>query len=287
MMIKLGVVSGLWWYAGCSSGVELLQRVHSLGVRYVGFQGAFAGNPARLSMPEKRAICAERAARDMVIANFINVLPYNMGSATAAESDQNVAYFRQAMEFAQMLGCNQMLVNAGQWAPGHSRADVWPRAVNFLQGLAETAKADGVYLALETEPYVSFLVNDMRSTRRMLDDVGSAHLLTLPDTGHMALAREAASDLLPVAETVIHAHFSDHELLRHTNQILGSGAVDTRYYLDALEAIDAPEQARRYDQEFAILVELGMPGVNIPDPEDWARRSLAHAQKIAPELSLE
>jgi sugar phosphate isomerase/epimerase len=121
----------------------------------------------------------------------------------------------------------------------------------------------------------------------MQHDVGRPNFGLLADLGHIGLARESAADLVPLADTILHAHFSDHEENRHTNQVIGSGAVPLGELLAGLHQleIDARLQARGYD-ELAISLELGVPGDVIPDPEAWVRRSIAAVQALDPGLGL-
>jgi sugar phosphate isomerase/epimerase len=220
--------------------------------------------------------------------NYVCHAPHNIPSASERESDENLEYLKAAVDLALVWGVNQIMLNAGQWAYDVGRQEAWARSVSFLQRLCDYAAGRGIFIAQETEPYVWFLVNDVASTLRMMEDVDRPNLTTLVDLGHMALAREGPEELERLSGSIIHGHFSDHEPHRHTNQVIGTGFAATGDYLDALLAMDIDEQVKRfgYDQ-FVMSFELGAPGDSIADPDDWVRRSIEHVRQVAPYVTLD
>jgi sugar phosphate isomerase/epimerase len=176
---------------------------------------------------------------------------------------------------------------AGMWAYGLRREESWNKSVGFLQRLCEYAAPREVFIAQEAEPYVWFLVNDIASAVRMIEDVDRPNFTTLVDLGHMGLAREGPQELRRLRDTIIHAHFSDHEPLRHTNQTIGTGFVRTVDYLNELREMDIDKSVRRFGyDELVVSFELGSPGDSITDPDAMAERSLEHVQQIADYINL-
>jgi len=58
-------------------------------------------------------------------------------------------------------------------------------------------------------------------------------------------------------------------------------------YLDALRRMDIDKQVERFGyDEIVISLELGAPGGEVGDADDWVRQSLQHIQEIAPYMSL-
>ena len=85
--------------------------------------------------------------------------------------------------------------------------------------MCDYAALGDVFIAHEEEPYVWFLVYNLPTTVRMLEDLARQNFSVLVNPSHMALARESANDL-----TIIHAHFSDHQPYLHTNQVIGTAS---------------------------------------------------------------
>jgi sugar phosphate isomerase/epimerase len=279
--MKIGMLTGVWYLAEQADVIASLRRAAALGFRYVDLHGVFHAGPAHLSLAGRLAVKAEMRALGLTPRNYVLHARHNLASASEAELEIDYAYLREGIDLALSWDIHQVMLNAGQWSYGVTREAAWSRAVRFIQRVCDYAAPREVYIAQESEPYVWFLVNDIRSTERMWADVGRPNFVTLIDLGHLALAREGYADLERLADTIIHAHFSDHEAYRHTNQVIGSGFTPTGEYLDMLRRLEIDRRIRRlgYD-ELVVSFELGMPGVEIPDADDWVRRSLQHVQSL-------
>ncbi len=281
------MLTGLWFIAQGATLSESLRRVAALGFRYVDLHGVFHAGPVHLSDRERAAIKPELDSLGLVPRNYILHPRHNPASASEKELDADIAYLREGMDMACGWGVRQMMLNAGQWETAISRQDAWASAVGFLQRVCECAAGYEMQIAQEPEPYVWFLVNDLASARRMIADVDRPNFNVLVDLGHMGLARESRPDLELVADRIIHAHFSDHQPMKHTNQVIGTGATPTEDLVRALRDLEIDRRIGRLGfDELVISCELGVPGDVIPDPDDWALRSLRFVQSIAPDLRL-
>jgi sugar phosphate isomerase/epimerase len=286
--MKIGMLTGIWHIAESATLVESLRRAAALGFHYVDFQGVFHAGPVHLSPRERLAVKAELSALGLEPRNYVLHAPHNLASTDRAELEECFTYLQEGIEMALTWGINQLMLNAGQWAYGVGREEAWAKAVHFLQRVCDHAAPREMYIALESEPYVWYLVNDINSTERMLADVDRPNFVTLIDLGHMALAREGPGELARLVDTIIHAHFSDHQPFQHTNQVIGTGFTRVAEYLDALYRLDIDRRMRRFGyDELVVSLELGAPGDRIQDPDDWVRRSLEHILQVAPTMTLE
>jgi sugar phosphate isomerase/epimerase len=285
--MKIGMLTGVWAIAESATIIEGLRRAAALGFRYVDLHGVFHAGPAHLSEQERRAVKSELSALGLTPRNYVLHAPHNLASTNAAELEACFEYLREGIDMAVAWGINQLMLNAGQWAYGVSRDEAWSKAVRFLQRVCDYAAPREVFIAVESEPYVWFLINDIHSTEQILADVDRPNLTTLIDLGHLALAREGPDDLARMADTIIHAHFSDHEPFKHTNQVVGSGFTRTAAYLDRLQKLDIDSKMGRFGyKELVVSFELGFPGDTIEDPDERVRRSLAHVLEVAPFMTL-
>ncbi len=249
--------------------------------------GVFHGGPAHLTREDAKLVKREMASLGLTPRNYVCHALHNIPSADDATLEVNFDYLKKAIDLATLWGINQMMLNAGQWAFGVGRDEAWNRSVRFLQRLCDYAAKRDVYIVQEAEPYVWFLVNDIASTVRMMDDVARPNFTTLVDLGHMALAREGRADLERLGDSIIHAHFSDHEPYLHTNQPIGTGFTPTKEYLDALRDMDVDRSVQRFGyDELVVSFELGVPGDFIDDPDDRVRRSIEFVQQVAPYMTL-
>jgi sugar phosphate isomerase/epimerase len=285
--MRIGMLTGLWYISDAKTLMESLQRTAALGFRYVDIHGVFHGGPAHLSRDDAKAVKREMEFLGLTPRNYVCHAPHNIPSANDAALEVNFDYLKRAIDLAVLWNVNQMMLNAGRWAFGIRRDVAWNRSVQFLQRLCDYAAEQNMFIVQEAEPYVWFLVNDIASTLRMMEDVARPNFATLVDLGHMALAREGKADLERLGDSIIHAHFSDHEPYLHTNQPIGTGFTPTREYLDALREMEIDRSVKRFGyDELVVSFELGVPGDSIDDPDDRVRRSIEYVQQIAPYVTL-
>jgi sugar phosphate isomerase/epimerase len=285
--MKIGMLTGIWWIAEKATLIESLRRAAALGFHYVDLHGVFHGGPQHLAPGERLAVKSELKSLGLTPRNYVLHPLHNLASASEAELEQSLHYLEGGIDLALSWGVHQLELNTGQWAFGLPRAPSWERVVRFLQKLCDYAAPRDFYIAIESEPYVWFLVNDLASTVHMLADVDRQNFTVLLDLGHLALERQGPAELLQISDVIINAHFSDHKPTQHTNQVIGSGFTPTADYLDALRKMQIDRRVQRYGyDELLVSFELGVPGDEITDPDDWVRRSLQCVQQIAPYMSL-
>ena len=285
--MKIGMLTGLWYVAGEATLVESLQRAAALGFRYVDLHGVFHAGPAHLSLQARLQVKTELETLRLTARNYVLHAPHNPASSSPAELEAGIEYLREGIDLCLYWGINQLMLNPGQWVYGVPRQQAWVNAVRFIQRVCDYAASRGIFIALEAEPYVWFLVNDIPSTARTLADVDRENLTVLVDLGHMGLSWESPEDFARLGDRIIHAHFSDHEKFRHTNQVIGTGVTPTAEYLGWLQSTDIDRRVRRFGyDELVVSFELGAPGDQMLDPDDQVRRSLEYVRHIAPFMSL-
>jgi sugar phosphate isomerase/epimerase len=286
--MKIGMLTGIWWIAEKATLIESLHRVAALGFRYVDLHGVFHAGPQHLDPEERLAVKSELTSLGLTPRNYVLHPLHNLASASDVELDQNLSYLKEGIDLALSWGIHQLELNTGQWAYGVPRVPTWERAVRFLQKLCDYASPREFHIAIESEPYVWFLVNDLASTVRILADVDRQNFTVLVDLGHLALERQNPDELLQISDVIINAHFSDHKPYQHTNQVIGSGFTPTVDYLNALQQMQIDRRVQRFGyDELLVSFELGVPGEQIPDPDERVRRSLQYVQQVAPYMSLD
>lgn len=159
-------------------------------------------------------------------------------SNVAARGDDAIRrsrqHFKRAIDVAADLGAGMVSITSGWGFLDESRETAWDRSVRMLSTLGSYAGERGVTLALEAlQPEESNLCNCVRDLRTMLEDVGSAHLKVLLDTGAMWRAGESVRDYMDAfGKDVVHCHFTD---ARETSHLAwGDGVRDMRGDLLAL-----------------------------------------------------
>ena len=284
--MRIGIITSLWAYAENLDLCDTLERIAGLGFTCVDILGILHGDPALLPEGEKRRVRDKLSDLGLTAHSMVGLPPVNVAISDATEIQTGLDYMVRCMEFANLLGIRQLLINGGQRIAGLPHERAWANAATFLRRCAECGADHEVFVTLETEPYLHYLVNDLRTLAGMLEEVDHPYLVSILDLGHVMLARDRVEEFGLLGDRIVHAHFSDHEPTRHTNQIVGTGVTPTTEYLYALHQLGVDEFAARRGMEFAITFELGTRDTPIRDPDDWALRSLAYVRKIDPTLEL-
>jgi sugar phosphate isomerase/epimerase len=179
-----------------------------------------------------------------------------------------------------------VLFNGGKRAFEVPPDESWQRAVSFMQEAAEYAQRAGVYITLEAEPYVYFLVHDLGTTLRMVKAVDHPHFLAAIDIGHMNLSREAPATIEDLKLWIARIHLSENDGLLHANAILGTGSVTFGPYLRTLKDSGIDKLLATNGMELIAVMELGVLGDEIEDPDAYAIRSMEHIRAVAPFMEL-
>jgi len=284
--MKLGVITSLWAYAENLSAVRSLERIASLGMHHVDILGSLHGHPLKLSQGEKDQIRDRLTTLDLIVGSLIQLPPGNIASKDENERQTCFEYIQAGIDFISYLGGKQVLFNGGKRAFGIPHNQSWDNAVNFIRQASTYAQDKGVYITVEAEPYVYFLVNDLNTTYQMVRDVDHPNCMTTLDMGHMNLSRDAPETLEIIKPWTMRIHLSENDGVLHANDILGTGTVDTGAYLRTLEKMNFAENCVEHDMDLIAVMELGVLGDDIQKPDDYASRSMEHILNIAPFMEL-
>lgn len=280
--MKLGVITSLWAYAEDLPLWETLERIAALGIRYVDILGSLHGDPLLLSAWEKRRILERLKSLDLVPCNLVLLPPGNIASEDESEVEACWEYVQAGMEFIAFLRGDQALFNGGKRALGVPHQKSWDNAVAFMRRASEYGQQAGVFITLEAEPYVYFLVNDLDTTLRMVEEVDHSHFLATVDLGHMNLSRDAPGALERLKGRIAHIHLSENDGLLHANKVIGTGTVSTGDYLQALRDLGVEGECAERGIELVAALELGVRGERIDDPDNWVRCSVEYVTNLVP-----
>ena len=109
--------------------------------------------------------------------------------------------------------------------------DQWKWAVEHVRELAEYASRLGLEIAIELEPFHLSLINNIGRMSRFLADVDYPAAKANVDISHLALAKDAASEISKLKGRIAHVHLSDCDGKKHGDLPPGRGVVDFPPYL--------------------------------------------------------
>ena len=149
--------------------------------------------------------------------------PYQYAAPAGFQAERSFRYFSNGVRAAAELGCRVMTVNSGWGGLGERPGAAWTRSAEMLRRLCETARVEGVTLALESlRADESDLVNDLESTKRMIREVGHPSLKAMVDTIAMGAGGESLEGWFDAfGADLVHMHFLDGDPYVHN--IWGDG----------------------------------------------------------------
>jgi len=285
--MKLGVITTPWAIAFGLGLPETFARIAAMGFRYVDILGILHGDPLALSEAQKQEAVDALQRHRLTPACFVLWPPGNVASPDTAERERCLEYVRAGIDFGSRFGARKVLFNAGQRVIGLDHRQAWPNSVSFMRRCADYALEQDVWILIESEPYVYYLVNDLDTTIQLIRDVDRPNFLTVVDLGHMSLSRESSAALADAASTIGHIHITDNDGLLHANNIIGSGTTPVAEYLAAINASPAQSYCTARNDQLVAVMELGVRGDTIDSPERWVRESTAYVQEVAPFLTMD
>jgi protein FrlC len=139
------------------------------------------------------------------------IYPINIAAEEEDIRTRSLSYYTKALHMASELGVSTMQIVSGWGYFNKPAEEAWKRSRASLERLLVTAEQVNVRLTLEPLlPDETNLVNDLRTARRMLEEIRSPYLGINADTVPMA----AAGDTLPeyfrtLGSRLTHVHLCD------------------------------------------------------------------------------
>ena len=140
-----------------------------------------------------------------------NPKPNNIAAKDEELKKRTFAYFRNAIDAANELECEKVLVTSGWCYYSENRDEAWKRSVDMLGRLCRYAEFKGILLAMETLlPEETRLVTNIKTLKKMLTDVDSPNLKVTADLSAMSFEGETVQDFFDAfGQNVVHSHFVD------------------------------------------------------------------------------
>lgn len=167
------------------------------------------------------------------------VYPVNLASEHREERQRSLRFFEDSIRAASELGTDQVLITSGTgYYDGSNYEEAWKYAVENIRELGHMAKDYRIHLALEVLRHdESNLVYDLKSLKRMVEEIDMESVCANVDTIPMALADETLEDYIKtLGNKLIHVHFIDGAPRGHL--AWGDGILNLESYLKQLDDCD-------------------------------------------------
>ncbi len=284
--MRLGINNSIWEIAGISLR-QSLDRINSLGFKYVDVLAYGSGDPRALNQDERRKIAHKFQDLDLISSGMIMLVPGNIASPHSKERERCLSYLKSCTEFQAKLGGRQILLGfGGGWKTLEiSREEAWINSVNFIKDYCQWLSDFDIFLTLELDPSVYYVINDTTSMAKMIEQVDAPNLFANIDIGHLAITREPPRALEKLKDRVLHAHISDNDGKTHANWIIGRGVTRVADYLRKLIEIEIDKSCAKYTETAVASLELGEIGQKVQDPDQYVRESLQYVSNNVPEVT--
>jgi len=284
--MRLGINNSIWEITGIGLH-KSLDRINSLGFKYVDVLAYGSGDPRVLNQDERRKIAYKFQDLGLTSSGMVMLVPGNIASNDAKERERCLSYLKSCTEFQAELGGRQVLLGfGGGWKTLETgREEAWVNSVNFIKDYCEWLSNFDIFLTLELDPSVYYVINDTISMAKMIEDVDVPNLFANIDIGHLAITREPPKTLEKLKNRILHVHISDNDGKAHANWIIGRGVTRVSDYLRKLNKMGIDKTCNRYNEAAVASLELGEIGQKIQDPDQYVRESLEYLSNNIPEIT--
>lgn len=273
LSVKLGLISSAWLGTpvDTAKGIELTKEI--------GFDciDIFA-DPLEVTPEERRLIRKTTVAHQLPVISTV-CCALGIADFNKPVRDFHVQRAKSYLDLCYELEGKNLLLVLGEYiwqqeviAP----QDQWKWAVEHVRDLAEYASRLGLEIAIELEPFHLSLINNIDRMARFLTEVNHPAARANVDISHLALAKDAASEISKLKGRIAHVHLSDCDGKKHGDLPPGRGVVEFPPYLKALANADF---------EGTISIELEYS----PEPAkiaDWVREAYTGTSDMMSRLGI-
>lgn len=170
-----------------------------------------------LSMPpnEVRARLAQHGLKCFSVNGSFNSKRRDLSSSDVSLRAAAVDYVAMCMRFAAAVAAEVVIVvptRIGKLQPDITLAEEWDNAVRSLQQIGEIGRSLGVTAVIEcVNRSETYLANRLETARRLIEAVGSCHVMAMGDSFHMNIEEEDICKAIEeVAPYLRHFHLADN-----------------------------------------------------------------------------
>jgi fructoselysine 3-epimerase len=139
------------------------------------------------------------------------VNPVNISIQDTNLRNSSIAYFKRAIEVAEMLDAPRVLVTVGSGYFNRPREEAWERAEEAVSILSHFAESKGITIVLEPLMITtSNVINSSTDLLKMIDAINSPNLVGMLDTSQMSFYNETPNDYFKnLGNKLQYIHFVD------------------------------------------------------------------------------
>jgi len=236
--MRLSITTSLFTNYLLSDAVELIGKAGFQGIDiWCGRPHMYRKDHSPADLQRLKQSLSEKNLELVSLMPAFYRYPYSLSSPLETVRQDSVAYVKDCIDNASILGAKHVLIVPTHTLVGQPLEDA--RAL-FIQSLAQVCEyAEGHKMALGMEvvyPNSSDYLGYTQEAIRMIQAVQSPCLGVVIDTGHLNLSGEDfVMALDQLGDLTLQVHISDNDARIQQNAIPGEGNFDFSRFLSALQ----------------------------------------------------
>lgn len=164
------------------------------------------------------------------------------------------------------------------------REEARKNSISAVKEYCKWAKKEDVYVALELEPEGLFILNSVQAIKEFLNEVNEENCCANADIGHLHVLREKPENLAVIKDKIVHIHISENNGFAHTNDVIGEGNVDFKWFVETIYNLGMDKNCERFGDVAVAGLEIGEPREFITDSDYRVLKSIGNALSRIPLL---
>ncbi len=232
--MKLGLINSAWLGTAVdpySQGVRLTKQI---GFDTIDIYPA----DGELTDPQIQGVKTIAQEVELPIRSVPLIL-FGLFDPNGSARQHSIDIGRRITDLAAVLGADNLLLVNGEYfwqlETGFNQQWIWNAVVEGVRQIGEHARAIGMRIAIELEPFRMSIVNTIDSMEKFLNAVNLPGVVMANiDCSHLFLANIPPTEIQRLKGRIAHVHFSD-AIDQHGDLPPGRGRAPLKEYLNQLD----------------------------------------------------
>jgi D-psicose/D-tagatose/L-ribulose 3-epimerase len=275
--MKLGLINSAWLGTAVGPYSEGVRLTKQIGFDTIDIYPA----DGELTDPQIQSVKTIAQEVELPIRSVPLIL-FGLFDPNGSARQHSIDIGRRITDLAAVLGADNLLLVNGEYfwqlETGFNQQWIWNAVVEGVRQIGEHARAVGMRIAIELEPFRMSIVNTIDSMEKFLNAVNLPGVVMANiDCSHLFLANIPPTEIQRLTGRIAHVHFSD-AIDQHGDLPPGRGRAPLKEYLNQLDIAGF---------DGSVSIELEWP----PDPSQkgvmaWVTEAYQKTNQMMQELGV-
>jgi sugar phosphate isomerase/epimerase len=275
--MKLGLINSAWLGTAVDPYSEGVRLTKQIGYDTIDIY------PADGELTDSQVQGVKTIAREVELPiRSVPLILFGLFDPNGSARQHSIDIGRRITDLAAILGADNLLLVNGEYfwqlETGFNQQWIWNAVVEGVRQIGEHARAVGMRIAIELEPFRMSIVNTIDSMEKFLNAVNLPGVVMANiDCSHLFLANIPPTEIQRLKGRIAHVHFSD-AIDQHGDLPPGRGRAPLKEYLNQLNIAGF---------DGSVSIELEWP----PDPSRqgvlaWVTEAYQKTNQMMQELGI-